>query len=105
MKPIRIPRIDKRMADLSYPVFLRHWLVGYLVALVFFPGERRGISLAIFTLMAATGFSWLLCKLQNSLVEPLRSRIRTKGLRQGNRQDRDTFQKTIGSLDRPERLA
>jgi peptidoglycan/LPS O-acetylase OafA/YrhL len=71
------PRLDKLLGDLSYPVFLCHWLVGYVLALLFFPGQLRGIGLMIATLVASTGVAYIVCRLQDAMVEPLRLRIRT----------------------------
>jgi peptidoglycan/LPS O-acetylase OafA/YrhL len=70
-------RLDKLFGDLSYPVFLCHWLVGYVLAMLVFPGQLRGIGLMVATLVASTGVAYIICQLQDAIVEPLRFRIRT----------------------------
>lgn len=71
-------RIDTLLGDLSYPVFLCHWLAAYVVALLFFPGQWRGVPLMIATLFAATAAAYVVCKCQDAVVEPLRARIRAR---------------------------
>jgi peptidoglycan/LPS O-acetylase OafA/YrhL len=70
-------RLDKLLGDLSYPVFLSHWLVAYLLYMTLFGDERRGISLMFATLVGATVAAFALCSVQ-SLIEPLRSRVRRR---------------------------
>jgi len=71
------PRLDKLLGDLSYPVFLCHWLVGYALVITFFPGQSRGIGLMTATLVASTVVAYIVCRLQDTVIEPLRLRIRT----------------------------
>lgn len=71
-------RFDKLTGDLSYPVFLCHWLVGYVIAVTFFPGQWRSIPLMIATLVLSTVVAYFVCELQNAVIEPLRSRTRAR---------------------------
>ena len=66
----------KLMGDLSYPVFLDHWLVGYVLTITLFPGQSRGILLMVATLVVATTVAYALCQLQDVAIEPLRGRVR-----------------------------
>src|SRR5262249_47308449 len=68
--------IDKLLGDLSYPIFLCHWLVAYVLAMLFFHGQSRGFGLMFATLAGATAVAYLVCRLQDRLIEPLRSRVR-----------------------------
>jgi peptidoglycan/LPS O-acetylase OafA/YrhL len=74
----RRPFIDKFFGDLSYPIFLCHWLVGYLLTIVFFPGQSRGIGQMLLTLVCATAVAYIVCKLQDQLVEPVRAQLRSR---------------------------
>jgi hypothetical protein len=60
------------------PVFLGHWLVGYVIAALFFPDLSLGLGLMIATLLGSTAFAYAACRFQDALIEPLRSAIRTK---------------------------
>jgi peptidoglycan/LPS O-acetylase OafA/YrhL len=78
-----MPPIDKFFGDLSYPIFLCHWLVGYVLTMLFFPGEFRSLGQTFATLIGATAVAYLVCLLQDRLIEPLRARVRSdvrKGL-------------------------
>ena len=41
LRPQPSGKIDSLLGDLSYPIFLCHWLVGYDVTPVFHPVETR----------------------------------------------------------------
>jgi peptidoglycan/LPS O-acetylase OafA/YrhL len=66
------------VGDLSYPVFLGHWLVGYVIAALFFPDMSLGLGLMAATLLGSTIFAYAACRFQDALIEPLRATIRTK---------------------------
>jgi peptidoglycan/LPS O-acetylase OafA/YrhL len=70
-------RVDKRLGDLSYPIFLCHWQVGYVVAVIFFPGEWRGLGLMAATLIASPAVAYVVCWFQDLLIEPIRSVLRS----------------------------
>jgi peptidoglycan/LPS O-acetylase OafA/YrhL len=70
-------RGDKVLGDLSYPLFLCHWLVGYVVSLMLFSGQSRGIALMVATLAVSLGVAYGLSRVQDMLIEPLRSAIRS----------------------------
>jgi peptidoglycan/LPS O-acetylase OafA/YrhL len=71
-----VARYDRVLGEIAYPVFLSQWLVGFLVALAFFPGTWRGwmLTLAATPFIIATGFA--LALVNRKLVEPLRVRLR-----------------------------
>jgi peptidoglycan/LPS O-acetylase OafA/YrhL len=71
-------RLDKVVGDLSYPVFLGHWLVGYVIAAFFFPDLSLGLGLMAATLVGSTALAYVACRFQDMLVEPLRSIIRAR---------------------------
>jgi peptidoglycan/LPS O-acetylase OafA/YrhL len=70
--------LDKAVGDLSYPVFLGHWLVGYVIAALFFPDLSLGLGLMAATLVGSTAVAYVACRLQDVLIEPVRSTIRTR---------------------------
>jgi peptidoglycan/LPS O-acetylase OafA/YrhL len=71
-----VARCDRGLGDIAYPVFLSQWLVGFLVALVFFPGTWRGWTLTLVAtpFIIAAGFA--LALVNRRLIEPLRARLR-----------------------------
>jgi len=68
---------DRQLGALAYPMFVTHWIVGFVVSQWMFGGETRGLGLAFITLAATAALSWGLCLLQEAIVEPLRNRIRS----------------------------
>ncbi|MBO9596137.1 MAG: acyltransferase, partial [Niabella sp.] len=42
---------DKELGDLAYPVFLTHWIVGYVMSKYFLEGQQRGMALFIASLI------------------------------------------------------
>jgi peptidoglycan/LPS O-acetylase OafA/YrhL len=71
-------RLDKVVGDLSYPVFLGHWLVGYVIAALFFPDLSLGLGLMAATLLGSTAVAYVAWRLQDILIEPVRSTIRAR---------------------------
>jgi peptidoglycan/LPS O-acetylase OafA/YrhL len=71
-----VARIDRTLGEIAYPVFLSQWLVGFIVALMFFPGIWRGWTLTLvatpFIIVAGFG----LALLNRRFVEPARTRLR-----------------------------
>src|SRR5262249_30151949 len=53
-----VARCDRAAGEIAYPVFLSQWLVGFLVALAFFPGTWRGwmLTLVATPFIIAAGF-------------------------------------------------
>lgn len=68
---------DKELGDLAYPVFLTHWIVGYMMSQYFLSGPRRGMTLFIASLIPIILVSYALSKIANRLIEPLRSKVRS----------------------------
>jgi len=73
-----VARCDRAAGEIAYPVFLSQWLVGFLVALVFFPGTWRGWTLTLVAtpFIIAAGFA--LALVNRRLIEPLRLRLRLR---------------------------
>ena len=71
-----LPRLDKFLGDLSYPMFLCHWLVGYVLAMLFFPQQWRGLDITAATFVASAGVAYVACRVQDKMIEPWRARIR-----------------------------
>lgn len=68
---------DKELGDLAYPVFLTHWIVGYVMSQYFLNGQRRGMTLFIASLIPIILVSYVLSKIADRLIEPLRSKVRS----------------------------
>jgi peptidoglycan/LPS O-acetylase OafA/YrhL len=71
-----VARCDRAAGEIAYPVFLSQWLVGFLVALVFFPGTWRGwmLTMTATPFIIAAGIA--LAVVNRRLIEPLRLRVR-----------------------------
>ena len=77
----RVPRVLKRiddvLGDLSYPVFLCHWLAALLTTWIFFGGQRPpGGTLFWGSLLGIHGIGWLIHVIVERPVERLRNTIR-----------------------------
>jgi len=68
--------LDHALGRLAYPVFLLQWLVGFMVAAMFFPGVSRGWALTLAATPAMIGLAWAVAQLHESCIEPLRRRMR-----------------------------
>ena len=79
MTPTPYRAIDKWIGDLSYPVFLCHWQVGYVLSVLFFPTRSVGLGLMFAALVGSVAVAYVVTRCQDMIVEPLRSRIRSKG--------------------------
>lgn len=79
MAPTGYETIDKRWGDLSYPVFLCHWQVGYALTFVM-PYRSLGFELMFATLAASTLVAYLACRGQDVIIEPVRKGIRARAL-------------------------
>jgi peptidoglycan/LPS O-acetylase OafA/YrhL len=69
-------RLDRALGEIAYPVFLSQWLVGFFVAIMFFPGTQRGwvLTLVATPFIVAAGFGLALAN--RRLIEPVRVRLR-----------------------------
>lgn len=67
---------DKKLGDLAYPVFLTHWIVSYVVSQYFLNGQRRGMVLFAASLIPILVVSYILSRIADRLIEPLRSKVR-----------------------------
>lgn len=74
----RLPKsVDKALGDLAYPIFLIHWLIGFLVAHFLFPGQARGVAIFLAAVPLVIVASLGLATAQERLFEPLRQRLRS----------------------------
>jgi len=72
--------IDARLGELSYFVFLSHWLAGFVVASVVLGGAWRGWTLLAASTPAIVLASAAFARLNRVVIEPLRSRIRGRAM-------------------------
>jgi hypothetical protein len=68
--------LDRAAGEIAYPVFLSQWLVGFLVALIFFPGTWRGWTLTLVATPFIVAAGFVLALANRRLIEPLRLRLR-----------------------------
>ncbi len=66
----------KFLGDLAYPIFLVHWLIGFIVVLALPEGPVRGWHVLINALPGILLAAWALVKFTNAVVEPARNAIR-----------------------------
>lgn len=73
----------KIVGDMAYPIFLCHWILGFLTASFVFPGKSfgaYGVSLFVIALGPILLFSYILAKLTDASIEPMRARIRNQAI-------------------------
>jgi peptidoglycan/LPS O-acetylase OafA/YrhL len=80
MAPVPFPRLDKLAGDWSYPVFLSHWIVAFLLMLLLVPDRSRGVGLMFATLAGSSCVAYFICHFQDTMVEPLRRHIRADAM-------------------------
>lgn len=68
---------DKRLGDLAYPVFLTHWVVGFVIGQVFLDGQQRGLVLFSVSLLPIIAVSYTLSEIADRMIEPLRTKVRS----------------------------
>jgi peptidoglycan/LPS O-acetylase OafA/YrhL len=73
--------VDRLLGDLAYPLFLLQFLVGFLVALVFFPGVWRGWELTLVVMLLMVPASYGLVRLHERFIEPMRQKVRSDAQR------------------------
>jgi len=74
--PARLAAVDHALGRIAYPTFLLQWLVGFLVAVTLFPGVWRGWELTLVATPALIALACVVAQLHESVVEPLRRRVR-----------------------------
>jgi len=74
-----LARLDRMLGEWAYFVFLVQWLVGFVVAVTFMPGQWRGWTLLIVSTPAITLASAGLALLNRCIVEPVRDLVRAHG--------------------------
>lgn len=66
----------KKLGDLAYPIFLIHWIIGFAVSLILDNGKTRGLELLLYSIPPIIAISYVLSKLSDKLIEPMRNKIR-----------------------------
>ncbi|HKF99337.1 MAG TPA: hypothetical protein VKB15_01850, partial [Xanthobacteraceae bacterium] len=72
----RIHAFDKALGDMAYPLFLVHWLVGFLVSLAFFPQTSRGLMLTLVATPAGFIAAFGLAEINRRFTDPVRDYVR-----------------------------
>jgi peptidoglycan/LPS O-acetylase OafA/YrhL len=72
----RIHVLDKALGDMAYPLFLVHWLVGFLVSLAFLPQTSRGLMLTIVATPVGFIAAFGLAELNGRVTDPVRNYVR-----------------------------
>lgn len=68
---------DRWLGDLSYPVFLLHWIVGFVVSILWLKGKPRGLDLVVLSVpFILLGASILVLAVDRPINKTLRFRIR-----------------------------
>lgn len=73
-EPIR--NADAMIGKMSYPMFLSHWWIGYLVKAMFHLEANRSLKLFLLSWIIVILFSFLVVKFVDENVESVRDRIR-----------------------------
>jgi peptidoglycan/LPS O-acetylase OafA/YrhL len=76
--------LDKWLGDLAYPLFLTHWIVAFCVSSLLLHGRMRGGVLFLTSIVFALAISWLLARLSDRAIEPIRDRVRLWARRPGD---------------------
>jgi peptidoglycan/LPS O-acetylase OafA/YrhL len=71
-----VRRIDRALGEIAYPVFLVHWLAGFITALVIGGGIWRGWTLTFSAIPLTFLLAIALAVLNRRLIEPLRAQLR-----------------------------
>lgn len=79
VKESKYKKWDKFLGDLSYPVFLTHWLVGFYVSSILHPDVWSGPDIFWLTALISIIVSLILAHYTEKVVEPIRSRVRNMG--------------------------
>lgn len=66
----------KLLGDLAYPMFLLHWVVGFIMGYLVLDGQRRGLNLVAVSFLPILIISYCLSWLANRWLEPLRNIVR-----------------------------
>lgn len=74
-------RLDRILGDLSYPIFLTHWVVGYGVSALLFGTGRTGYDVLCAALPVIIALSVLLALVSGHWIEPWRDRVRDGRIR------------------------
>jgi peptidoglycan/LPS O-acetylase OafA/YrhL len=71
--------IDRWLGELAYPVFLTHWLVGFMLVVTIMPGATRGWGLTFAAIPLTLVMSHALVVLNRRWIDPVRTQIRNSG--------------------------
>lgn len=68
----------KFLGDMAYPIFLSHWLIGFIISALILDSQRRGYAVFALSLLPCLAFSYFAARLADRVVEPLRDTIRPR---------------------------
>ncbi len=68
----------KTVGDLAYPIFLTHWIIGFMMSELFLGGQERGLLLLAVSVLPILVVSFALSKLTDRWVEPMRAMVRAR---------------------------
>ncbi len=74
-------RSGKVLGDLSYPIFLTHFAVAFVVSLLFLNGKKRGLDVFFASVPPLLVISLVLSRAGRDWLEPLRTQIRLRAAR------------------------
>jgi len=74
---------DRRVGDLSYPVYLIHYQVGFLTSMIFWGEPIRelsgaGLAVGAVAVLFTVAAAYVICRLTHDNVEKLRSTVRSR---------------------------
>ncbi len=70
----RLKVVGRKIGDLAYPMFLCHWIVGFVIGTL--GSSERGFGLLALSAIPILTVSWLLAMSADGWLEPLRATIR-----------------------------
>ena len=71
-------RSGKALGDLAYPIFLTHWIVGFIMNMLLLNNAGKGLPLLAVSVLPILVISFLVSWLANRWIEPLRYKVRPK---------------------------
>jgi peptidoglycan/LPS O-acetylase OafA/YrhL len=71
-------RVDKTMGDMAYPIFLVHWIISFAIVLIVPTMRQYPILLCVTTTPLTALYGWLIARMAERLIEPLRHRVRVR---------------------------
>ncbi len=81
--PAMTKALDEKLGNYSYPIYLMHWQVGFVVSMILFSKpvngfHGQGVISVFVTLVASFGVSFLIIKFVDQPIETIRRRVRSR---------------------------